>query len=177
MYEFSPMTDRVERMRKRYRDTVPRLDLTRYRIITDFYMNNRSMSGTMKRALNFRNMCEKMPIFVREDELIVGSYTATYKASALYPEYSVSWLVPELSDDSLSTRECDPYLYSPEDKAYIFETLAFWDEECLNAKVNPYIPPEYAPLASNCALTFTAQDICPQPVGHFAPNYWKPLHV
>ncbi len=178
MYEFSPMTERVERMRKLYRDTVPRLDLTRYKIITEFYMNNRSMNGTMKRALNFKNMCEKMPIFVRDEELIVGSYTATYKASALYPEYSVSWLVPELGDDDyLKNRECDPYEYTDEDKQYIFDTLDFWNEECLCTKVNPYIPPEYAPLTSNCALTFTAQDICPQPVGHFAPNYWTPLHV
>ncbi len=176
MYEFSPMTDRVERMRKLYRDTVPYLDTTRYRIITEFYMSNRNVTGNLKRALNFKNMCEKMPIFVREDELIVGSYTATYKASALYPEYTMAWLIPELGDDDyLMNRDVDPYKYTPEDKAYILETASFWDEESLCAKVNPYIPETYKTIADNSVINFTAKDICPQPIGHYAPNYMAPL--
>lgn len=176
MYEFSPMTPRVERMRARYRDTVPYLDIQRYRLVTEFYMANRNIEGPLKRALNFKNLCEKMPVYVREDELIVGSYTATFKASALYPEYSIRWIVPELEDGSIATRDADPYQYREEDRAYILETAPFWDEECLCAKVNPYIPEAYKPIADNCVVNFPAQNICPQPVGHFAPNYRKPLH-
>ncbi len=223
MYEFSPLSDRVKRVRARYRDTVPYLDIERYRLVTEFYMNNRNVEGPLKRALNFKNLCEKMPIYVREDELIVGSYTASFKASALYPEYSIRWIIPELEDGSIATRDAmpiyvredelivgsytasfkasalypeysirwiipeledgsiatrdaDPYLYREEDRAYILETASFWDEECLCAKVNPYIPEAYKPLAGNSVVNFTAQDICPQPIGHFAPNYYKPLH-
>ncbi len=176
MYEFSPLSDRVKRVRARYRDTVPYLDIERYRLVTEFYMNNRNVEGPPKRALNFKNLCEKMPIYVREDELIVGSYTASFKASALYPEYSIRWIIPELEDGSIATRDADPYLYREEDRAYILETASFWDEECLCAKVNPYIPEAYKPLAGNSVVNFTAQDICPQPIGHFAPNYYKPLH-
>lgn len=176
MYELSPLTDRVKRMRALYRDTVPYLDITRYKLVTEFYQEHRSLEGNLLRALNFKNLCENMPVFIRDDELIVGSYTATYKASALYPEYSISWLLPELADGSLATRESDPYKFREEDRDYIFKTAPFWDEECLCAKVNPYIPPEYAPLAANSVVNFTPKDICPQPIGHFAPNYVRPLH-
>ena len=177
MYKFSPLSDRVQRVRALYRDTVPYLDTTRYRIITEFYQQNRNITGNLKRALNFRNMCEKMPIFVRDDELIVGSYVKTYKASALYPEYALGWLVPELMDGSLATREADPYKFTEEDKAYILETVPFWDEECLCSKVDPYVPEAYKGSADNSVINFTATGISPQPIGHYAPNYMKPLRV
>ena len=86
------MTPRVERIRALYRDAVPHLDTHRYRIVTDFYKANRNVRGNLKRALNFKNLCEKMPIFVRDEDLIVGNYVETFKASALYPEYSISFL-------------------------------------------------------------------------------------
>ena len=175
MYEFSPLSPRVERVRAKYRDTVPYLDINRYRLVTEFYMVNRNVEGSLKRALNFRNLCEKMPIFVCDDELIVGSYTATFKGSALYPEYGIRWLVPELEDGSIAARDADPYQYREEDRAYILETAPFWDEEGLCSKVNPYIPEAYKPIANSCVVNFTAQDICPQPVGHFAPNYKRAL--
>lgn len=175
MYEFSPMTERVERMRAAYRDTVPYVDVTRYRLVTDFYMSNRNVTGNLKRALNFKNMCENIPIFIRDDELIVGSYTEKFKASALYPEYSIRWIIPEIESGLLETRTVDPYKMTEEDKRYVLESAPFWDEECLCAKVNPYIPEEYQRMANNCVLNFTAQDICPQPIGHFAPNYKKPI--
>lgn len=177
MYSFSPVTPRVQRVRALYRDTVPYLDTNRYRIVTDFYKANRNLHGNLKRALNFANMCEKMPIWIREDELIVGTYVASYKASALYPEYSVRWIIPELLDGTLSTRETDPYKVTDEDKQYILDTVDFWDNECLNSLVNPYIPEEYRKIARNSALNFTAQDICPQPIGHFAPNFHKAVDV
>ncbi|MGI6217983.1 MAG: pyruvate formate lyase family protein, partial [Coriobacteriales bacterium] len=37
--------------------------------------------------------------------------------------------------------------------------------------VNPYIPEIYQKMALNGVVNFTAKDICPQPIGHFAPNY------
>ena len=177
MYEFSPMTERVQRVRARYRDTVPYLDTNRYRLVTEFYQTHRNLRGNLKRALNFANLCENLPCWVHEDELIVGSYTKTFKGSALYPEYSIRWIVPELLDGTLSTRDNDPYLCTEEDKQYILDTVEFWDGECLNALVNPYIPLSYQKMANNCVVNFTALDVCPQPIGLYAPNYQKAIRV
>ncbi len=176
MYKFSEMTPRVQRVRKLYRETTPYVDITRYKIVTDFYKEHRNLHGNLKRAMNFANLCEKMPIYIREDDLIVGTYTATFKASALYPEYDIRWLVPELESGLISTREDDPYLITDEDRQYILDTYHFWDDECLDAIVNPYIPESYQKIAANSVLNFTAQDICPQPIGHFAPNYMPVVH-
>ena len=39
MYELKPMTLRVQRIRQKYRTTKPRIDINRYRLVTEFYMN------------------------------------------------------------------------------------------------------------------------------------------
>ena len=171
MYQLSELTPRVKKMRALYRDTVPYIDIERYRLVTEFYKANRNVRGNLKRALNFANLCDNMPVYIRDDEVIVGSYTATYKASALYPEYSIAWLEQELRDGTISTREEDKYLVRDEDRDYILETIPFWDGECLCALVNPYYPETYKKIANNGVETFGPKDCCPQPIGHFAPNY------
>jgi len=176
MYEFCELTPRVKHIRELYRNTIPYVDTVRYRLVTEFYKEHRNLTGNLKRAMNFANLCDKMPIFLRDDDLIVGSYTASYKASALYPEYDVRWIVPELESGLVSTREDDPYLITDEDKQYILDSYHFWDDECLDAVVNPYIPETYRRIAENCVLNFTAQDICPQPIGHFAANFMTVVH-
>ena len=171
MYEFQPMTERVQRVREHYRTTIPYLDTTRYRLVLDFYREHKNIRGTMKRALNFANLCDKLPIWIMDDEVIVGRYTETFKASALYPEYGLNWLIPELEADSLSTRDSDPYHYTEEDRQFLLETAHFWDDESLGDMVRSYIPEEYLRMENNSVLNFASNDFCPQPIGHFAPNY------
>ncbi|MBQ4309397.1 MAG: hypothetical protein II772_06685 [Lachnospiraceae bacterium] len=173
MYTLSPITERVERIRAKYRDTVPFVDTTRYRIVTEFYTTHRNLSGNLRRAYNFKNLCEKIPCTIHDDEVIVGSYTQTYKATALYPENSIDWMITEIQTGSLWEREVDPYQITEEDKEYILATADYWLGECMNSKMDPYIPQKYQDTANNGALYFTKTGICPQPVGHFAPNYQK----
>ena len=171
MYEFQPMTERVQRVREHYRTTTPYLDTYRYRLVLDFYRSHKNIRGTIKRALNFANLCDNLPIWIMEDEVIVGRYTETFKASALYPEYGLNWLIPELEADSLSTRDSDPYHYTEEDRRFLLETAHFWDDESLGDMVRSYIPDEYMRMENNSVINFASNDFCPQPIGHFSPNY------
>ena len=50
-WTLKPMTDRVVRMRDAYRDTVPEICIARYRILTEFYMNNPALTGILRRAM------------------------------------------------------------------------------------------------------------------------------
>ena len=84
MVEWREITPRVAKMRERYRNTVPHLCTARFRLITDFYMNNMELTGILKRAKNLRNLFENMPVLINEDELIVGEQGSSYRASALY---------------------------------------------------------------------------------------------
>ena len=70
MFEWKPVTERVQRIREKYRSTRPRIDISRYRLVTEFYMENPQLTGILKRAKNLRNLFENMPVLVNEDEVI-----------------------------------------------------------------------------------------------------------
>ena len=96
VYELSPVTDRVAKIREKYRTTRPSICISRYKIVTEFYMENPQLQGILKRAKNFRNICEKLPVLINEDEVIVGWQASKYRACALYPEMSFGWFLDEL---------------------------------------------------------------------------------
>ena len=50
MFEWKPVTERVQRIREKYRSTRPRIDISRYRLVTEFYMENPQLTGILKRA-------------------------------------------------------------------------------------------------------------------------------
>ena len=78
MYEFSPMTERVKRVRERYRSTVPFIDTARYRIVTEFYQQHGEITGILKRAMNFRNLCAAARAAWRESFPLEGRDVARW---------------------------------------------------------------------------------------------------
>lgn len=85
MYKEAPISPRVAALREKYRSKKPRIDLARYRLVTEYYMNHQYVIGILKRANNLRNLFEKMPTPVREDELIVGFVGEEFRCTAVYP--------------------------------------------------------------------------------------------
>ena len=172
MYQFSPISDRVAARRKRYREDMPVINLDRYKLITTFYKEHPELSGELLRAYNFKYMCENLPLYMDDDELLVGTFTSAYHASAIYPENAIDWIIPTLKD-GVSTREFDPYRISDEDRDYVLNTVDFWLDRCMTRKLDPYIPEEYQRLAANGCYTAGPQKQAMNPVGHFCPNNAK----
>ena len=93
MYKRSPISERVSAIREKCRSTKPSLDINRYKLVTEFYMENPQLTGILKRAKNLRNLFEKLPVCINENELIVGWQGTKYRSSALYPEVSLTWFM------------------------------------------------------------------------------------
>jgi pyruvate formate-lyase/glycerol dehydratase family glycyl radical enzyme len=176
MFELSPVTDRVARIREKYRTTRPGICIARYKIVTEFYRENPQLQGILKRAKNFRNICEKLPVLINENEVIVGWQASKYRACALYPEISFGWFLDELKAGAIPKRDVDPYTISEQDAAYILETGDFWRKECLSAKVDEYIPLGYFEHAGSGVTYFSSKNTCTSPVGHFVANFEKAMH-
>ncbi len=175
MYELKPVTDRISRIRKRYRDTKPKVCVERFKIVTDFYEENAAMPAIIKRANNFKNLCEKMPVLVNEDEIIVGSLTSMYRGSALFPEYSVDWLYGELHSGKFPERELDPYDMDEEDMSYLFTKEDFWMKNNLSAKMDASLSEGFYKIMGNNVTTFGVKGTATTPVGHFCSNYSKAI--
>jgi len=177
MYKLSPVTPRVTRLRKRYRTTQPKVCTARLSIVTDFYRENPQLTGILKRAKNFKNMCEKMPVLVNEDEVIVGSLASTYRGSAMYPENDLHWFLEDYKAGLVQNRPLDPYIIDPEDMDKILDAAQFWEKESLSAKVDEYIPDEYFPCVGNGVTIFKDKHNCGTPVGHFCADYEKVMRL
>ncbi len=171
MYQKVPVSDRIARIRKRYRSTKPKIDLCRYKLVTEFYMENPDLEGILKRAYNLANLFENMPTPINEDELIVGYPGATYRCSPLFPENSFWWFLDEI--DTLPTRKTDPYDIDPETKQYILDTADFWAKNCTSAKVDRYLPEGYSYPVGAGVLNFNMSHNSQNPIGHFCGNFWK----
>ncbi|MBR3586529.1 MAG: hypothetical protein IKO00_10935 [Oscillospiraceae bacterium] len=177
MYKLAPISDRVKRMREMYRTTTPEICLSRYRLITEFYMAHPEMTGIIKRAKNFKNICENIAIRIGPEEVIVGAQSAKYKAAALYPENGIHWLIDEAKTNLIETRELDPYIMHEEDKEYFFKTVDFWEHEQMGAKFHAYMPESYMPHAFNGATSVGFRGSGAGPVGHFCTGYNKAIRI
>jgi pyruvate formate-lyase/glycerol dehydratase family glycyl radical enzyme len=174
-YELGPVTDRVKRIREKYRTTRPSICIARYKIVTEFYKDNPQLQGILKRAKNFKNICEKLPVLINEDEVIVGWQATKYRACALYPEISFGWFLDELRAGTIPHRDVDPYDIDDRDAEYILQTGDFWRKECLSAKVDEYIPLGYFDAAGSGVTYFSSRNTCTSPVGHFVANFDKAM--
>ena len=175
MYEFSPVTERVARIRRRYRETMPRVCIERFKLVTQFYMDNPTMPPMIKRAKNLANLCEKMPVLVNDDEVIVGELTSVYRASALYPEYSVAWLFDELRSGEFMPRTLDPYDMDQEDMDYVMQYEDFWSKNDISVLTDAALPPEFGDIVGNGVVTFGERGSGAGPVGHFCADYQKAI--
>lgn len=176
MYVLSPVTDRVAKIREKYRTTRPSICIARYKIVTDFYQENPQLQGILKRAKNFQNICEKIPVLINPEEMIVGWQAAKYRACALYPEISFGWFLDELRAGTIPKREADPYDIEDADAEYLLRTGDYWRKECLSAKVDEYIPLGYFKAAGSGVTYFGTKETCSSPTGHFVANFEKALH-
>ncbi|MCL2391685.1 MAG: hypothetical protein FWC66_03630 [Oscillospiraceae bacterium] len=171
MYTIKPITERVRKMREQYRETQPAICTSRYKLITEFYMANRDMIGSLKRAKNLHNILSHIAIRIDSGEVIVGAQSGTYRACALYPENSVAWLKEEVESGFISTRDIDPYILAEDDRDYILGTIDFWMQECMSAKADAQLLDEYKSIAGNGVTPFGPVGQAQAPVGHFCTGY------
>ena len=180
MYKLEPITPRVAAMREKYRETKPEICTARYRLITEFYMAHPELEGILKRAYNFKNICENIPVRIDDGELIVGAQSGKYRATAIYPENSAVWIKEEIESRLVSTRDIDPYIISEADREYVLSTIDFWLKECLSGKIMTYMPEHLKQHAMNGVTMyglFGAGHQCGSPVGHFTGNHWTAVNV
>ena len=175
MYEFSPIAPRVARIRRRYRETKPKVCVERFRLVTEFYRDNPTLPAMLRRARNLQHLCENMPVLVNEDELIVGELASTYRGSALFPEYFVGWLFDEIRSGTFFERTLDPYDMDEDDMEYVLRQEDFWADNDLSRLTDAALPPEFHDIVGNGVVTFGDRHVAAGPVGHFCANYDKAM--
>jgi len=174
MYEFSPISDRIARMKRHYRDTPFTLDTERALIVTDTYIKHKHAPAALKKAQSLYDVCEGMTIRVEEDELIVGNIGKYYKGTTMWPENDgMEWLYGELESGVFDVREAqdEPMNFPQEEKDLLYTIRDFWRDNCFTAMMDAAMPEGSMDLVDAGVCMVFPSGNGQMPTGHLAPNY------
>lgn len=115
---------RIQKLVARFNDAAPSVCIERALAFTASHEATEGLPLIVRRAKAFREVCERIPVVIFDDELVVGSPGAVQRPGSLCPEISWKWLRDEL--DTIGSRAGDPYGLTEEQK------------ELLERKVFPY---------------------------------------
>jgi pyruvate formate-lyase/glycerol dehydratase family glycyl radical enzyme len=167
------MNERLERLKDRILSAMPTLCTERARIYTRVYRENEALPVARKRALALRRTLEESSIYIDDDELIVGNTASRPKAAAIFPEYSVNWILNEI--DGIDNRPAESYSATDAQKAEIKEICAWWKGKTLQDRAEANFSPELK--AINDSGIVHAEGNMTTGDGHVAANMFHVLEL
>ena len=174
MYEQKPVSERIQKIREMYRTTKPTINISRYRILTEFYQAHPELTGMLRRSGAFKAICENLDIEIHDHEMIVGGHAPTYRGAAFFPENDGTWIKDELQSDLLQTRDIDPYVISDEDKEYVLSTIDYWIGCASNMQVQAHIAPDFEGHGGSMVCTWGFPFVpSSTPVGHYIVGHQR----
>ena len=156
-------TERLIKLRERLLDSKQQLYIKeRGKLVTESYKATVGEDANIRQAKALAHILENYPVYIREDELIVGAVTPTPRGCLWFPEVC-DWLINEI--DTISTREYNPTLVSEEDKEfYKKEIHPYWKDRCSYARIQKQLPDEVREKQKyglwSCGISME------QPIGH-----------
>ena len=164
---------RIQRLIDHLYENMPVIEANRAVILTESYKATEDEPIIMRRAKAFYAICEKLPIIIRPDELIVGSNTIAPRGCQVFPEYSFSWLEDEF--DTVSTRSADPFYISEDTKKTLHEVFKYWKGKTTSELATAYMTDDT--LLAMKHNIFTPGNYFYNGIGHFTVKYEEVLAI
>lgn len=124
--DWSPFP-RVNRLRQTFLDRPYEIDLERLRLVTQAYQAHEGEPRKLQCAYAFENVLLNCGIYIYPEDLILGEIAAPAKASPIYPEFSVNWIIHEILHDPFEQREHDQFYFrSDADRHETLELCRWW---------------------------------------------------
>ncbi|MDR1410900.1 MAG: glycyl radical protein [Spirochaetaceae bacterium] len=136
---FGTLTPGMNQFRLKLLNAKPRVCVERARITTDTYRENMDQPLAIKRALMYKNVLEKMSIFIEEETLLAGNQASGNRAAPIFPEYAMDWVVAEL--DEFEKRDGDRFYITEENKQVLRDIAPFWRHNTVKDRGLAAMPP------------------------------------
>ena len=134
--DWSPFP-RVNRLRQAFLDRKYWIDVERLRLVTEAYKEHPRAPRKLQCAYAFEKVLNECTLYVYDDDLILGEIAAPAKASPIYPEFSVDWIIEEINNAPFEEREHDQfYIRNDEERAEILELCAWWQGQTIEDRIN-----------------------------------------
>ncbi len=178
--EKTTVTPRVKRLRARFLEYLPNIDIERARIYDRVYFHDGAVKDRpmiVGRALAFKTFLAERTIYIEDDQLVAGSFAARPRGFPVYPESVGNDMTAEYA--KIRDREIDPFEYSEADQKELEAILLRWKDSSLRQIVFPGMSPDEKNLflmdpENNIVRgtnVFTLDVPMYGPAGHITPDY------
>ncbi|MBN2051295.1 MAG: formate C-acetyltransferase/glycerol dehydratase family glycyl radical enzyme [Spirochaetales bacterium] len=136
------MNSRIKALREGIIDHIPEICPERAVLFTESMKKSEGKPIVKRRAQALYDVLDKMSIFVRPGELLVGNQASSVRAAPVFPEYSVDWILSEFEGKPyhFAERPCDQFTYNKETKEKIVKTIEYWKGKTLFENVWSELP-------------------------------------
>jgi pyruvate formate-lyase/glycerol dehydratase family glycyl radical enzyme len=132
--------NRISRLRENMLH-IPDICIQRAYWWTKSYMETEGEPEVIRRAKALAKILENLPIYIDDDELIVGRSTSKERGGMLFPEIQWEYILKEI--ELFSSRDWDRCgSISDEEKKMVEDTLPYWKGKCTWDRFNASMPPE-----------------------------------
>lgn len=138
------MSDRTNRLRNELVKTTPKICIERARIFTESMKQSEGLPIVKRRAQAYGEVLNRMSLYVRDGELIVGNQAEELRSPPVYPEYSTDWIEKEFDGDPYHfyDRPNDIYMYDEETKKELLSIIDYWRDKCLHTNLRKLLSNE-----------------------------------
>jgi formate C-acetyltransferase len=170
--------ERINKLRETWGELPWNIDIDRLRLITESYKEHEDDSVLLKCAYGFENITKKVPLRLYDGELIVGEIAAPAKEAPIFPEFSVEWIIDEITNSPFEERANDQfYIKSEEDRKEILELCEYWRGKTVNNLIEARYTDELK-LGNECgASIYASSDYRFGGIGHTACSYARVLSL
>lgn len=124
--DWSPFP-RVNKLRNTFLERPYEIDVQRLRLVTEAYKNNENAPRVLQCAYAFENVLKNVELNVYDEELILGEMAAPAKATPIYPEFSVEWIIDEILHFPFEERAYDQfYIRNDQERQEILDLCEYW---------------------------------------------------
>ena len=169
--DWSPFP-RVNHLRQKFLDRPYDVDVDRLRLVTESYKEHEDCTRKMQCAYAFDKILANIPLYIYEEDLIVGEIAAPAKAAPIYPEFSVEWLIDEVLHFPFEERAHDQfYIRNDQDRKDIVELAEYWRGKTVDDLINSRLTPDQLKGSEAGAKVYVTNDYHYAGVGHTEVDY------
>jgi len=117
-----------------------RMDMDRARIVTAAFRETEGQPAPLQYARVVEKLCEEMPVFIKDGELIVGDPNGGANKIRWYPETNVDWM-PE----AVTTGGFSQIVTDEERREILDEICPFWERRSTAGLIKSSLPEQMAP--------------------------------
>lgn len=175
--DWSPFP-RVNHLRQTFLDRPYEVDVERLRLVTESYKEHEVCPRKLQCAYAFENILLNAALYIDDEDLILGEIAAPVKASPIYPEFSVNWIIDEILHSPFEEREHDQfYIRNDEERKEIIELCKYWQGKTVDDMINVRLEDEQIKGSEAGKKIFQTNLYHFAGTGHLAIDYAKLMKV